>query len=61
MSRPGDDAIAAGRLAKANQFFRAADEIGDLKAGYTHRSVTVDERKRAERAAAQLVDAARST
>jgi hypothetical protein len=131
MSRPADAAIAAGRLAKATQFFDAANDIGDLaddeedvrdavvtllvhagiaaadaicakrlgeyalgsdahteavellekvvdpdgralakslsrllgmktKAGYTHRPVTVEERKRAERAAAQLVEAART-
>ncbi|HTE61475.1 MAG TPA: hypothetical protein VK631_14080 [Solirubrobacteraceae bacterium] len=131
MTRTGDDAVAAGRLRKANQFLEAAENIGDLadeeaevsdavvtllvhagiaaadvicckalgqfaigsdshteaakllgkvrqpdgkelakrlsqllgvktKAGYTHRSVTAEERKRALRSAEQLVAAARA-
>ena len=131
MTRSGDASIAAGRLSKANQFFNAAQDIGDLaddeaevrdatvtllvhagiaaadaicckalgeyalgneshdeavrliakvnpdgrelsnalrrllsmktKAGYAHRPVTADEHKRAERAAEQLVSAARTS
>lgn len=130
MTRSGDAAVAAGRLRKANQFFDAAEDVGELaddeaevrdavvtllvhagiaaadsiccktlgeyalgneshdeavrllarvrnpdgralsqalsrllslktKAGYTHRSVTAVEHRRAERAAEQLVTAAR--
>lgn len=130
MPRRCDDAVSAGRMEKANQFIKSAEDIGELaddeaevrdavvtllvhagiaagdviccktigqyaigggrhdeavallrtvtnpdgpllarrlgqllsvktKAGYTHRSVTVDERKRASRAANDLVEAAR--
>jgi hypothetical protein len=131
MSRPCDAAVADGRLRKANEFFEAAEVVGDLadeevevrnavvtllvhagiaaadvvccrvlgeyaigsenhqeaigllekvrqpdgkvlakrlrqllavktKAGYTDRSVTAEERKRAQRAAEELVAAARA-
>ena len=30
MSRPCNDSIASGRMSKANQFLRSADDIGKL-------------------------------
>jgi hypothetical protein len=65
--RPFDRQMAEGRLREAVQFWEAAgivleladDESDGTKAGCSFRAVSADDRRRAQRQAERLVNAAR--
>jgi hypothetical protein len=64
-TQPCTPRTRAGRLAKARQFLEAAETINEFaddetRSGYSADPTRVDDHRRAERAAARLVAAARS-